>query len=519
MKVSYKSLYEDYKDSKVVENAKMYAYYTLPKLMVSQLTGDSRKTVTRDFQEIGALLVNNLGAKLAGLLFPASRPFFRITASKTLTDAATKKGLSPSDLQSGLAKLEQEASEALYINASYEQVVQALNHLIVTGNVLIYRDAETRRTISYGLEQFAIRRDHFGKMVDCILRQKVTFVSLDAEIKAALIAKNPKYKDNTRTHEVDQYTRIQLKASYDSKNRFYQVSQQIEDIDVGTPTIEPESICSWMAPVWSWVPGEHYGRGLVEDYAGGFAKLSNMSHSLALYGIESLRVLNLVAPGQGVDIDAVNSAECGEFVQGTKDSIMPYNPGTLGKIKEAIELIQSTFTNLSKAFMYKGSTRQAERVTATELRLDAMEAEQTLGGVYSSLAAWMQVPFAHILLTECTPDTLTGIITRDLKLDIVAGLQALGRSSDIQNLLEAANELGSIAPILKQIDNRIDLEKLADMIYAGRSVDISTIRKSEAQLKEEQAAMQQQQLGQDQVAAADAANQGAQLQNVINQGV
>lgn len=119
----------------------------------------------------------------------------------------------------------------------------------------------------------------------------------------------------------------------------------------------------------------------------------------------------------------------------------------------------------------------------------------------------MQIPTAHILLTEVDQNMLEGIVTSTVELNIIAGIPALGRASDVQNLLLACQDAIAIIPPLIQTDNRIDPRKVFDMIMAGSSVDTSVLFKSAEQLKQEEAAQAQQAQGQAQMMDAAAAQQ------------
>src|SRR5690606_37755413 len=88
--------------------------------------------------------------------------------------------------------------------------------------------------------------------------------------------------------------------------------------------------------------------------------------------------------------------------------------------------------------------------------------------------------------------------------DVMAGIPALGRSVDVQNILAAAQELAAIAPALAQIDPRIDMTKLADLVYAGRSVDTTLLFKTDEQMAEEAEAQQAQAMAEQQMMGAQA---------------
>lgn len=514
---SHKSLFEKYKDMNVITKVTQYSKWTLPQLMADMFLNidAGQQVLERDYQEIGALLTNNLASKLAGLLFPSNRPFFKVEASENVLNAAKRKGVDDSELQAGLAKMETDSCQQLFVNGSYAQQVQLMKHLIVTGNALYYRDPKGKRTIVYGMHQYVVRRDGNGTVLDTILRESSYFDALPPEVQNALRIKHAgKYNGQNPDQRVDSYIRISRKVT-DSGIVQYEATQEVDDVPVGEAGKWPAHLCPWQPVTWTLLTGEHYGRGLVEDYAGGFARLSDLSQSLALYQISAMKVLNLVRSGAGADIDELAGAESGEYVQGDPDCIQTFEGGDAKKIAEVSAQIEAVFGRLARAFMYKANTRDAERVTAEELRQDAMEAENTLGGVYSVLAESIQVPLAHILLLEVNPGSLEGIISKDLKLNIIAGIQALGRAADVQNLLLAAQEIANIVPALVSADQRIDPAKVADMIYAGRSIDTSILFKDKKQQAEEQQALQQQQQGQAQMQqSAVAADNLAQMQQL-----
>ena len=471
-------------------------------------TQGRRVVLERDYQEVGALLVNHLASKLVRILFPTT-PFFKIKPSAQFVQDALKDGVSETDMNSGLARLEMDATQQLFLNASYAQLILALKHLIATGSVLLYRDSKAQKTIAYGLQSFVLRRDGAGEMVDCVLRECTYVEALPLEIQEIL-----RRADRSKYSRPEQYVEVftRIHRTYSDKREVYEVTQEVDTTAVGEPSHYPKHLCPWSAPTWSLIIGEHYGRGLVEDYAGGFAKLSDLSEAATLYGIEIMRVIHLVAAGSGTDIDDLMNAEHGEYVRGDEKSVTAHESGDAGKLAQVTAEIAGVFGRLARAFMYEANTRNAERVTAYELRRDAEEAENALGGAYSTIAASMQLPLANITLTEVNSDVLPGLISEELKLSIVVGIPALGRSTDVQNLLAATQECAAIIPVLTQVDNRIDPRKVSDLIMAGRSVDVSLIHKDKATLEQEAAASEQVAQGQQQVMqAADLADQASQL--------
>ncbi len=513
MRVTHSERFRRYRDDSVILKCLMYAHWTQPQLMadLSIIHGGTAPVVERDYQEHGALLVNNLAPKLCALLFPAGRSFFNSKPGLNLSKAMQAQGMDESKINATFAKMETDASLRVFMNAGYAQLIQALRHLIVTGNVLLHRDSKEGDFTAYGLQSYSCLRDGKGRAIDIVLRESTPITMLDQTIQSALRMRDRgRYQQVAgNTPNVVLYTRIELKQD-PSGRRYWEVTQEADEIAVGTTGHYPRHLCPWICLTWNIIAGENYGRGLVEDYAGGFAKLSDGAQAMALYGIEMMKVVNLVSPGSGADVGELAGAENGEYVQGVAGEVNAHEAGDAAKFGAMQAWLQATFDNLAKAFMYKGNTRQAERVTAYEIRADALEADTTLGGNYSSLSAQLQVPCAHLLMTEVEPENLGALITGDLQLEIIAGIPALGRSIDVQNLVEAATNILAIVPGLMQTSRKIDPEKLIDMMLTSAGVDTTLIYKSEQQLAADAEAAAAQQAGQAQMMNQAAASEAVE---------
>jgi len=512
--ITHEALYNKFRDDTVIDRSRQYGRWTLPYLVADQqeVSSTGRVVVERDYQEMGALLLNNLATKLVQILFPTQFAFFNAEATDEFKKYAGKKGISPEQLRGMFAKMEMASNKRLFLNAGYAGLILAMKHLIVTGNVLMHRDSKKATITTWGVQSFAVRRDGTGEMLDCVLREFTTVEALPLDLQRALRTSNGS-KYGRPECQIKKYTRIH--RMYRGEVEGYEVSQQVDAVSVGEASWYPKNLCPWLCPTWVIIPGEHYGRGLVEDYAGGFAKLSALSESSTLYGVEIMRVINLVGASAGNDIDSIASAESGEYVRGDPDAVKAHESGDGQKLVVVLNEVARITATLAKAFMYGAQARQAERVTAYELAQQAKEAEYTLGGTYSTLSGGMQVPLAHILLTEVSDLALEGLITGHLTPNVTAGIPALGRSSDVQNLLMASQEIGALAP-LAQLDKRIDSQRLVNMVLAGRSVNQDDVfYTADEQRKNEEAAAASQQAQQGLLAAQSLGDQGDQISQVL----
>ena len=496
---NFQSLYEEYQDSRLVLKYETYATWTIPSAFPDNyLQGNKgNMDVKHDYQSMGALLVNFLSAKLTGLLFPVNQSFFKINFSDELKAMQEQAGMDIAAAKSELVKLENKACQRLFLNASYAQLVQLMRYLIITGNALIKRE-DGKLTI-YSPRNFVQLRDNSGNVLDMVLRESVAYGTLPQEIRTVI------GRGKQDTDDVTIYTRIKRILVQNRVN--YVVTQQIDGIGIGEASTYPEKLCPFIPVVWNLVNGDSYGRGMVEDYAGDFAKLSDLSRALTLYELDSCKVIKAVKPGSTVDIDSINDAEVGEYVFADPTAIAAVESGEYQKIQQLGAEIQTIFQRLSLAFMYQGNTRDAERVTAEEIKMNAMEADKALGGVYSQLAESTHIPLAYILCSEVDPDFILAVIGSEVQLEVLTGVTALGRAADVTKLLQAVQELAAIIPVLKQVSPRFDTERIVDQVLQAKGLTLDDLMLTEQQLQEQQQQMDAQAQMQDPLAGVQAAGE------------
>lgn len=480
-------LWSEYHNTAAVRRAEEYAKYTSPALMVDTLEYqgpvNSTQTVEYDFQSAGALLLNSLASKLTQSLFPPNRASFQIVASPELQKVSTEAGVDDATLRSRMAQLERDSSQRLFMNAGYHKLNRAIKLLAATGNALLYRDPDTAKMTLWSMQNYAVRRSPNGD-IDCmVLRQRFKMRELPAEVLADAMAK--RVGGNNPDSTVEFYTVAKWESTNEKNRRRVRIHYQIDDKRVGPESSYPEHLCPFIVMVWSLADGEHMGRGLVEEYAGDFARLSLVSEQLGLYELDSLNVLNLVDESAGAAVDDYKDADTGDYVPGRANAVTSYERGDYNKIAAVNSSLAGIISRLSRAFMYTGDVRDAERVTAEEIRRTAVEADTLLGGVYSLLSETVQTPLAYLCMWEASASSdnlILGMLSRAYRPTILTGIPALTRASESQNLLEAVQEAAAVVPVLGQLSNRFDTEKVIELIFNNKSVDLAAISKSPEQI-------------------------------------
>lgn len=479
--------FERLQDGTHRKRAERFAYFTIPRLMKDVLRTDS-EDIIHDYQSFGAVLVNNLSAKLGTALFPPNRPNFRITLSREVKRNLVNQGMEEDKLATDVAALERDSSARLFLNSGYSKLIRALQLLIVTGNALVYRDSVNGNLMVWSLQSFVVERRPDGKLQTAVLKQKYKYGMLSEEQQQAIAQQKPdSYKPDTT---VDLYTVIQRHPGTADVD-IMTVAEEVDGVAIGAVSTYPEHLCPWFAPVWNLADGEHYARGLVEDYSGDFGKYSMLSEQMGMYEIESMNMLNLVDESTGAAVDDLQEANTGDYVPGKAAGVVAYDRGDYNKMATIANSLGRIEQRLQIAFMYTGQMRDAERVTAAEVQLVAQEADNALGGAYSQLAASMQEPLAYLCMGEVNVDLVPAILSRDMRPDILTGVPALGRVSESQNLLQTAQEVGVVVPAMVQSDPDVDPRKIVALLARNNGVAYDDLKKSPEQLQQEAEAQQQ----------------------------
>ncbi len=467
-----------------------YARWTVPHLFPLDSTNNSTE-VARDYQSIGARAINHLANKLIVALFPSGRPFFRLNPVDDLKAAFERAGIEGTAIETAMAKVESEAPKTLQKLKARSPLVRAMKELIGLGNTAIYYDEDAETISVYNVRNYVVQRDLSGRVLLAIFRDVVAFSSLPPK-------QQEEYRQNlsegaSPETNVTLYTRIE--RNFETKK--YKVTQAIDSVDIAGESMFPEKELPWVVLTWELVRGKDYGSGLVEDFAGDFNSLSTLSESLTLGAAIAADVKFLVDPAGTTEPGDLNSAETGEYVYGREKDIVAFSVDKQADWSMVQVIINALEKRIGMGFLLNSAvTRDAERVTAEEIRLQAQELEGSLGGVYSRLSEDLQLPLARITI-EAGPFNLP---MEHVELFILTGMESLSRTTELEQVLGYINDLALLAQIPEEALARLKITDVMNIMAMGRALDKDKFVKSEAQFqqeqKERQEQLQQQQLQQ-----------------------
>lgn len=443
------------------------------------------------WQGIGARGVNNLASKLLLSLLPPNSPFFRLVVDDfTLDEMAGRPG-AKAKVDEAFAKIERAVQSEIEGSAVRPAVFLALKHLIVAGNVLLYFPADGGVRV-YRLDSYVVKRDPAGNVLEIIACDDVnTSVLTEDERKLLDSGMDPDKSRNDYDSDdtVKIYTHIMRK---DNQWKLYQeLNGKIIPGSEGSYAIDRSPM---LALRWTAIDGEDYGRGYVEEYLGDLISLEGLSKSIVQASAAAAKIVFLVNPNGVTRIKDLTKAESGDVVIGKQDDVGTVQTDKQADMRIAYEAAKTISDRLSQSFLLASSVqRQAERVTAEEIRLMASELEDALGGVYSILSQEFQLPLVNRLMDRMTkqkrlPKLPKGVV----KPAIVTGLEALGRGHDLNKynlLLQALMPLGAQA-----LAERLNIGDYISRVGTSLGIDMAGLVKTDEEIMKQQQAMAQQQM-------------------------
>ena len=489
----------------LINRTEEYAEWTLPTIFPRTGSTESDE-LQNDVQSFGAQAVNHLSNKLMIGLFNPSKSFFRLDATEEFKQQLAAQNVSEEVIQSALQGAERESVKELDRLGAREPFTLLLQLLIVTGNALLHfpKDGELE---AYSMRNYVIKRDIKGFPYLMILCDEKKLEAFSPKVQAEL-NKNP---DNDADKDVKLYTEIK----WDYSTKKYYVNQYAEDVkitDEKAQGVYTKENCPYVPLVWKLVRGQNWGRGLVEDYAGDFHSLSSAERSsLEIVGIIA-QVKGLVNPAGLTDVNELNDTVNGQWCSGRPEDVDMLTFDKLHDKLAALEAyIDKKERRLSKAFLMDSSQiRDAERVTAEEIRLVARDLEMSLGGVYTRLAQTFQLPIARLLLQKID----FKIKGEQVEPIITTGLSALSRSGDLDSFRLFAQDASILASLDPEVRAELSIPRILNFIATNNNFDIEVAFKTE----EEQQAAQQAQMESQEQAVQDEVRMKAEPQLIANNG-
>lgn len=471
-----KKTYERLKSDRqpYVDRAVDCAKVTIPALFPKENDDKSTKYET-PYQSVGARGVNNLASKLILALMPPNSPFFRLGMSDEVLAEYMNNGQedTKAQVEQALMMIENRVVKYIESNQIRVTVLESIKQLIVAGNALLFLPPAEGGIKLYKLMDYVIQRDGLGNVVQIVTLDKVAYATLDETIQNLIKTdKKPEDLINVYTH---------VCRSGDNYLSYQEVDEQVIQ---GSEQTYPVAKTPYIPIRMVKMDGESYGRSFCEEYLGDLNSLENLSKAMFKLSTIAANIYFLVNPNGVTRVKKLENATSGDFVAGRKEDVEvlqldKYYDFNMTKAQaDAIE------NRLSFAFLLSSVVqRNAERVTAEEVRTVASELEDTLGGVYSILSQELQLPLVRRILNQLqSTGEVPNLPEGTVEPTITTGLEALGRGHDLEKYATVLNLISQIPGAQEMINWNVMLLNL----FTGVGVETEGLIKTQQQIEEEQ---------------------------------
>lgn len=478
--------------SGVLERGRACADLTIPSLLPPENTKENSVLPT-PYQSLGARGVNHLASKLMLSLFPSSTAFFRFRVEEAVLDELSQMGDARIAVEEFMRKAEERGMRKMELGNLRSVLHTAIKHLIVTGNALLHapRKGDARM---YRLDQFCVVRDPRGKVLEVVVKEEIHPSSLSPEVRIATAVDLQEDKDKN----VEIYTHIKRT----DKDRF-EWFQEINEVVVPDSEGRAKAENSPFIPLrWSDAGGEDYGRGMIEEYLGDLRSLEGLSKAIMQFSAVAAKIVFLMNPNSTMDQRQLERAESGGIVAGTLQDIEVLQLDKYADFQVSKAVVDELTLRLSHAFLLpSGTVRDAERVTAEEIRAMAQELEDVLGGTYTVLSQELQLPLVRMIISQLKADgefpKLPAANGKPaIEPTIVTGFDALGRGHELNRyrafIADAKAAFGEQV-VLGYLKAGTGLQKFATAhnIDGGELIKTDEEVNAERQAAEQQAMMAQ----------------------------
>lgn len=476
-----------------LDTARECARLSLPYLLTPTGVINGQKLPT-PWQSIGAKGANVMASKLMLSLFPVTATFFKLQindgklASDPNLDARIK-----SEIDLSLSKMERVIMQ--HVAESQDRVVlhQAMKHLIVTGNVLVYMGSSGVKL--YPLDRYVVVRDGDGQPTEIVTVESINRQFLPEKFQKPKSSIN-RVDDNTATPSIDVTVGEDEAAVYtwakltDGQWRWRQeVDGEIIEDSYGK---SPKNTTPWLPLRFNIVDGEDYGRGRIEEYLGDLKSLEGLMQAMVEGSAASAKVVFLVSPSATVKPATLAKAGNGAIIQGRPEDVSVVQVAKQADFSTAYQMITQLTQRLSEAFLIL-TVRQSERTTAEEIRATQQELNEQLGGIYGNLTTELLRPYLQRKLfvlqrSGVLPKLPKGVVFPT----VIAGIEGIGRGQDRESLMmflqTVSQSLGPEA-MMKFINPDEAIKRLA----AAQGIDpLQLIKTAEERDNEMKQAQQQQ---------------------------
>ena len=490
----------DSRRTRKLERSRYAATLTVPSVLPpSGWTNEEQ--LPQPNSSIPARGVVGMASRMLSAMLPVNdTPFFKLTTKNETGD--------DQNVNNYLEGLTRQVYKRMSQNNLREAVFQALQHLIIVGDsMIVMEDDFTFRVVRF--DHFVLRRNTEGDIKEIIY---LDFVA------------------SSNDEEPEDNFRAQYSADYASKGYTVVYNRLTRENPEDPWTVQKEedevvsdegnySVLPFVALRWSSIAGENYGRSHCEDIIGDIATLDAYTEA-SIEGMAAASAFWMgVDPAGITEIDDLAGQENGSWVPARQADVFTLSPAqTINpQVQSMFTAVDAMRKEVGQAFLLdSASIPSGDRVTATAVRKIGQELETVLGGAFSAISRDLFLPIIQraiflMLDNNEIDERLSKEFFKEegiLDFQIVTGLQALSRDTDLMKLMQMGEMMRNLP---EQAMAKFNFVEYGRALVTSLGFDANNWIKTDEEIRqEEQQAMQQQLAMQQQAQTQQAVTQGMQ---------
>ena len=469
--MSPKELYESLSTTRKAyeDRAKEISKLTIPYLFVDD--GASESTLIEDTyaSRYSAIAINALASNMSLTLLPPSGSSFRFDPDNKAMEDFTR---GDANMRAGIMALL--GTQMARVNKEIEnqeirpQFFELLQCMIAVSPVVVEK-VKGNGIKWHNIKTFAVKLDTRGEPLVLIVKE-----TLHKED----VPKGIEIDEDADT--ADLYTMCELK---DNK---WTVTQSIDNEIVGSESTYAKDMLPYVYLGWTRQKGDTYHRPYAEQYLGILKDYSNINKILIEGGLIASKSLIMVNPLGTTRKKDVSDSKNGDVIDGRADEVTAFQLGKNYDFQVPMQLRQELTMQIDKAFLSRqGTQRDAERVTAEEIRANAQELEKNLSGIYSTMSKKFNKWLVKHIMKELS------IKFDTIDVNVITGLDALGRNIESTKMDNFMMRMANM-----QLTRWLKEEEIITRYASYEGIDIVNLVKTPDEIKQESAQAQDQMLQQ-----------------------
>lgn len=414
-----------------LDRARKNARLTLPYIMPPD-NHDEGTALYDPFQSVGAQGTLHLSSKLTLAVMPPNEPFFRHSPDEFVgNEMEDMKEGTLDEAMEEIARHDRTGMQRIEASGDRVKVELANRHLLICGNVLLDVREEKARVI--GMDHYVVLRDNTGTVIEAAIKESIHPSSAPEVVRKSLEEQEGSGGGQDKAagdkKSLDLFTHIQLKS-----DGMYHGFQEVEgEMVPGTEFRKKPEDLGLLFLRFTVIDGQSWGRAHVESLYGDLVTLEGLTQAVTDVAAAATRVIFLVEPNSTTKAKDLNDASNFSFITGDANHITTLQLDKMADLRIALEMIERIEKRMEQMFLMRNSaTRDAERVTAEEIRYIALEIDDALAGIFTLLSQEFQLPYARLRLKQMKD--LPSLPKDTVNLTITTGLEALRRGHELQKL-------------------------------------------------------------------------------------